>query len=179
MVDRVQFGVRDAVVGAVLMVIGAAAWRRGGELVPWASAVAAGLAVMTAIAAMALARRPVRPVGAPSRSAAMLRWLVAFPALVLAALADIALRPAVGVTGLAAAAVVLVYWWRSGRGRPVLVLSAAVLAVTGLAPALAWTDPGAPAAMLTVLAMGLSLSILGLAGAASGRAADRPAGASG
>jgi hypothetical protein len=109
------------------------------------------------------------------RSGPSLRWLVAFPAFVLAALADIAIRPAVGVTGLAAAAVVLVYWWRPGRGRPVLVVSAVVLAVTGLAPALAWTDRGPSAAMLTVLAMGLSLSMLGLSGAASGRVADQPA----
>lgn len=70
------------------------------------------------------------------------KWLVVYPAMIVALVIDGALAPPVFVSGATWGAAILLYWWSTGRGRPHYVGAALLVASTSLWPLLGVAVPG-------------------------------------
>jgi hypothetical protein len=158
---RPWFGVPAVFVGAFLVVLGAVGWRRAGAPVEGSVVAATAIAVVAVLVASVLVRSS-RPASPPQEAkTTAIRWLVAFPALVIAAIVDIAARLPVVLTAFAAGAVLLAGWWMRGRVSPLLPVLAVVLGLTGFAPVFGWVDRGPAAVMFVIGVIGLVLIAAG------------------
>jgi len=161
-------GLRWVPVGAALLII---AWQLApGSVVPesWASPLL--VASMTvALAASTLigrwyARSFGRVRGIPGQHARRTRtkWLVVYPALVVALVIDSIVKSPVLISGIAFAAAIEAYRRSTGGGRLHYVVASVVFAVLTFAPMLGFATPGKNALDLLVGMLGATYVIGGL-----------------
>jgi hypothetical protein len=62
------------------------------------------------------------------------KWLVVYPALMLALAADAKLEPPVFISGLVFGGGILAYWWSTGRGRPHYLVATTLLCLLAFLP---------------------------------------------
>jgi hypothetical protein len=161
-------GLRWVPLGAALLVIALAL--APGSLVPrsWGSPL---LLASTAVALWTstligrwYARSFGRVRGIPGQHARRTRtkWLVVYPALVIALLIDAILKPPVLISGIAFAAAIEAYRRSTGGGRLHYVIASGVFAVLTFAPTLGLAVPGKNALDLLVGMLGATYVIGGL-----------------
>lgn len=159
-------GLRLVPTGGLLIVFSAAALLRLGTVTSSTllnlAMVLTGAAVVFTLALRGRAGSD-SPIGAASevRRLSRFRWL-AFPLLAVAAVLDLSLAWRVSLLALVSGFAFLAYWRLTGAGRPWWPVLAALVAATGLTPALGWLRGGAPAVALAVGAIGLALVCGGL-----------------
>jgi hypothetical protein len=161
-------GLRWVPLGAALLVI---AWSVApGSLVPesWESPLLiASMTLALAISTMIgrwYARSFGRVRGIPGQHARRTRtkWLVVYPALVVALLIDSLVKPPVLISGIAFAAAIEAYRRSTGGGRLHYVIASIVFAVLTFAPTLGLATPGKYALDLLVGMLGATYVIGGL-----------------
>src|SRR5689334_4464918 len=161
-------GLRWVPMGVALLV---ACWSKSSITLvpePWQSV----LALVTMIAAFALsgaagrwyARSFGRVRGIPGQHARRTRtkWLVVYPALLVALVVDAVAKPPVLVSGVAFAAAIEAYRRSTGGGRAHYIVASIVFAALTFAPTLGFSSPGAVAINLVIAVLGATYTIGGL-----------------
>ena len=161
-------GLRWVPLGIALLVV---AWSYGpGSPVPksWVSALFVATMVL-ALSASAMvgrwyARSFGRVRGIPGQHARRTRtkWLVVYPALVVAMLVDGIAKPPVLFSGIAFAAAIEAYRRSTGGGRAHYVIASIAFAALSFAPMLTLTVPGPAALNLLIAVLGATYTIGGI-----------------
>jgi len=161
-------GLRWVPVGIALLVV---AWGNGpSSPVPksWEStllivAMIAALAVSAAVGRW-YARSFGRVRGIPGQHARRTRtkWLIVYPALVIALLVDAIAKPPVLVSGIAFAAAIEAYRRSTGGGRAHYIIASIAFAALTFAPTLGLATRGAGAINLLIAMLGATYTIGGL-----------------
>lgn len=161
-------GLRWVPVGAALMVV---TWSHSpGSPVPksWDSPLAiATMGLAFAASAMVgrwYARSFGRVRGIPGQHARRTRtkWLVVYPALLIALVVDAIAKPPVLVSGIAFAAAIEAYRRSTGGGRVHYVLASVIFAALTFSPTLGLTTPGASTLNLLIAVLGATYTIGGV-----------------
>jgi hypothetical protein len=161
-------GLRWVPLGVALLVV---AWSHGpSSPVPksWESSLAiAAMGLAFAASAMVgrwYARSFGRVRGIPGQHARRTRtkWLVVYPALLIALVVDAVAKPPVLVSGIAFAAAIEAYRRSTGAGRAHYIIASIVFAALTFAPTLDLATPGAGAINLLIAVLGATYTIGGL-----------------
>lgn len=161
-------GLRWVPVGIALLVT---AWTYGASS-PVPKSWQSPLLIVAMIAAFALsavigrwyARSFGRVRGIPGQHARRTRtkWLVVYPALLVALIIDGVAKPPVLVSGIAFAAAIEAYRRSTGGGRAHYIIASVVFAALTFAPTLSLATPGAAAINLLIGVLGATYTIGGL-----------------
>lgn len=91
-----------------------------------------------------------------------LKWLAAYPLLLVVPFVEILLQPRLSPTAVTLAGVIVAFWWSTGRGRPHYVVAAAVMAALVALPATGFTAPGRPVVGTLVIGVGVLYVVGGI-----------------